>query len=277
MVASNETRPVSVPRVPLLLLFSARWILPTLLVLLGMAGLAGLGFWQLDRLEQKRNYNAATLAKLAASPVDVHTLGGEWSVEELADRRAVATGAFDYSRQVGIKNKFYKDALGVNLFTPFHLTDSDLVLMVDRGWIPPDTLPRDWSLFDEEKAEIQIEGLLRPSGSLSPEDRGGLAVEIPTDQLWYREDLEALETVLDLSLAPMFLERALDPDAEYGFPRRQARERELNEGNHLSYALQWYTFALILGVGYVILVRRRMLQPMTLTGLGDENSKDDKP
>ncbi len=264
MATADETVSASVPHLPLSLLFSRRWIWPTLLILLGMAGLARLGFWQLDRLEQKRSHNAEVLAQRAAPPVDVLALGVEWPAD-LAGRRAVAMGAFDYAKQVGIKNRFYKDALGVHLLTPFYVTGSDLVLMVDRGWIPLDTLQGDWRLFDEEDGEIQIMGLLRPSGSLSLEERGGQVVEIPADKLWHREDLDALATVLELPLASLFLERALDPDAEHGFPRRQAGEAELNEGNHLSYALQWYIFSLILGIGYVVLVRHRTLQHMQPT------------
>ena len=129
--------------------------------------------------------------------------------------------------------------------------------MVDRGWIPLDTLQRDWRLFDEETDIVQIAGPLRLSGSLSLHERGGQAVEIPTDRLWHREDLDALEIALQLRLAPMYLERTPGLEPGLDFPRRQARETELNEGNHLSYALQWYTFSLILGIGYVNLVRRR--------------------
>ena len=31
----------------------------------------------------------------------------------------------------------------------------------------------------------------------------------------------------------------------------------LDEGNHLGYAVQWFTFALILGFGYIMLVRQQ--------------------
>ena len=254
-----------VPYFPLSLLLSRHWILPSLLIVLGMAGLITLGFWQLDRLEQKRSYNAKVLSQLAAPPLDLLEMGPDWSAQ-LSGRRVTATGTFDYTNQVGIKNRFYRDALGINLFTPFYLSDSDLILMVDRGWIPLDTLQRDWHLFDEETGKDQIAGTLQLSGSLNLQERGGQAVEIPTDRLWHREDLDALEIALELILAPMYLE--LTPETEPGleFPRRQARERELNEGNHLSYALQWYTFSLILGIGYVNLVRRRTLKhPKTVT------------
>lgn len=261
MSTSNGAAFSAEPPVPLLLLFSRRWILPTLLILLGMTGLAWLGFWQLDRLELKRQYNAEVFAQLAAPPLDAMDLGKEWP-ESLAGRRILATGTFDYPNQVGIKNRFYKDALGLNLFTPFHLTDSDLVLMVDRGWIPLDTQQRDWHIFDEETGEIQISGILRLSESLSFKELDGREVEIPTDRLWHRKDLNALEEVLALSLASMSVERGIGPESSLGFPKRQRREMELNEGNHLSYALQWFTFSLILGIGYVILVRRRALQQL---------------
>ncbi len=256
MTDPSKSVPTNLPSFSLSLLLSSRWILPTLLILLGMAGLATLGFWQLDRLEQKRSYNAKVLSKLAAPPLDLLELGPEW-LPQLAGRRVTAEGTFDYANQVGIKNRFYRDALGVNLLTPFYLSGSDLILMVDRGWIPLDTLQHDWRLFDEETDIVQIAGPLRLSGSLSLQERGGQAVEIPTDRLWHREDLDALEIALQLRLAPMFLERTPGLEPGLDFPRRQARETELNEGNHLSYALQWYTFSLILGIGYVNLVRRR--------------------
>lgn len=261
MSASNSTTLTSVRHVPLHLLFTRRRILPTLLILLGMAGLALLGLWQLDRLEQKRNYNAAVFAQLAVPAMDVLDLDSSWP-ESLAGRRIVATGTFDYANQVGIKNRFYKESLGVNLLTPFHLSDSGLVLMVDRGWIPFDAKQSDWRLFDEESGTVQIAGLLRPSGSLSVEELGGRKVVIPADRLWHREDLDTLARELALPLAPMYVERGIIPESSYDFPKRQARETELNEGNHLSYALQWFIFSLILGVGYVILVRRQTLQQL---------------
>ena len=45
-----------------------RWWLPTILVILGMIGLARLGVWQLDRLQQKRDYNTLMAERWRQAP-----------------------------------------------------------------------------------------------------------------------------------------------------------------------------------------------------------------
>ncbi len=238
------------------LLFSRRWILPTCLILLGMAGLVQLGFWQLDRLEWRRGQNQRIQTQLAAPALSVNDL--QWAEHrDLHDRRAYAVGTFDYARQVGIKNRFYKSDPGIELFTPFRLRDSDRILMVNRGWIPLASATMDWSQFQEATGEVAIRGLLQRSASLSLEETGGRTVAVPADQLWYREDLRALQEHWNVELEPMFLLQEAPATETAGWPRKTGKVFELSEGNHLSYAIQWYTFAAILGIGYVLLVRKR--------------------
>jgi len=43
---------------------------------------------------------------------------------------------------------------------------------------------------------------------------------------------------------------------------------ELTEGTHLSYAFQWFAFATIAAVGYVILVRREVIEERRAAGSG---------
>ena len=72
--ATASSEPASeLPTPPNLLrvLVSRRWWPATILILLGMAGLAQLGFWQLDRLEWRRGMNTQTMARLNALPVVV--------------------------------------------------------------------------------------------------------------------------------------------------------------------------------------------------------------
>lgn len=240
----------------LALLVSRRWILPTLLILLGMAGLIQLGFWQLDRLEWRRAQNQRLQTQLEAPAIRVNELEA-WDEQALHDRRASAVGTFDYARQVGIKNRFYKSDPGIELFTPFHLRDSDRILMVNRGWIPLAAVSEDWSPFHEAEGEVEIRGLLQRSASLRGEETRGREVEVPTDRLWYREDLFTLQEHWGVELEPMFLLQEAPDEGETAWPRKAGKELELSEGNHLSYAIQWYMFAAILGIGYVLLVRKR--------------------
>ena len=52
--------------------WSVRWILTTLLAIAGVAVLARLGIWQLDRLAERRVFNERVLSQLHASPLDLN-------------------------------------------------------------------------------------------------------------------------------------------------------------------------------------------------------------
>ncbi len=45
-------------------MFSRRWFLATILVVVGVAVNIRLGIWQLDRLEQRRAFNTRVLAQI---------------------------------------------------------------------------------------------------------------------------------------------------------------------------------------------------------------------
>ncbi len=235
-------------------LVSRRWWPATILILLGMAGLAQLGFWQLDRLEWRRGMNTQTLARLNASPVVV-TGDMEWG-DDWHDRQAMARGVLDYRSQVGIKNRFYKEEAGIHLLTPMRLEGSDQILLVDRGWIPQAWVSGDWSEYDEGAGPVEVRGLLQDANPYPP----GTDIDASSDRLYHREDLALLGHVLDMDVAPMFLLQQPAEGDSQGWPRRQPKDLHLGEGNHLSYAIQWFLFSLILGVGYVIMVRKRTRQ-----------------
>lgn len=232
-------------------LVSRRWRLATMLILLGMAGLAQLGFWQLDRLEWRRGVNAQAWARLNAPPVAVN--GDTVWAADWHDRQAVARGILDYRSQVGIKNRFHKEEAGIHLLTPMRLEGSDVVLMVDRGWIPQAWVSGDWSEYDEDAGLVEVRGLLQNANPHPP----GSDIDASPDRLYHREDLVLLGRVLDMDVAPMFLLLQPVEEDSPGWPRRQPKVLHLSEGNHLSYAIQWFLFSLILGVGYVLMVRKR--------------------
>jgi surfeit locus 1 family protein len=56
-------------------------------------------------------------------------------------------------------------------------------------------------------------------------------------------------------LLPVYVQQAPDP-AWVSLPHRSLPKLELTEGSHLGYAIQWFIFAAILGIGYPIYVRR---------------------
>ncbi len=56
----------------ILKIFSRKWILLSILVALSMALFVRLGFWQLDRLAQKRAYNATMAERWQQEPFDLN-------------------------------------------------------------------------------------------------------------------------------------------------------------------------------------------------------------
>ncbi len=54
-------------------MFSRRWLLTTLLVFLGTALCIRLGIWQLDRLEQRRAFNAQVTSMRAMPLLDLNS------------------------------------------------------------------------------------------------------------------------------------------------------------------------------------------------------------
>lgn len=237
------------------LLFSRRWWWKTLIVLLAMAVMAALGIWQLDRLEQRRAFNQQKQAALAAPPIELTDADLPASPQELRNRQAVVRGEYDTARQVAIKNQNLDSQPGVHLVTPLRIAGSDKAVLVNRGWLPfQQADPATWAQFDEQ-TDGPVQGILqptrrRPDGSISilPED---------TTTGWFRLDIDAIGQTLPYELLPVVLQLTPEPGrTPEELPRRIQPDIAISEGNHFSYALQWFSFAVIAGVVYIAIVRR---------------------
>jgi surfeit locus 1 family protein len=122
----------------LLKMFSRRWWLATLLVSAAAIVLVRLGIWQLDRLEQRRAFNAQVESARAQPVLDLNE-GSPWNVA-LPEWRAVQfTGEYDVANQVAIRNQYYDGQYGYHLITPLLSNPSTgsgragLAVLVDRG------------------------------------------------------------------------------------------------------------------------------------------------
>ena len=84
----GKTKPLPLKRLPRSL-FGTRWWWVTLLVIVGVAVLARLGIWQLDRMAQRRAQNAIILEQLSAPPLLLTGEALPTNPEELHDRPAI--------------------------------------------------------------------------------------------------------------------------------------------------------------------------------------------
>lgn len=242
-------------------LFTPKWLLTTLLVLLATAVLMRLGFWQLDRLEQRRAFNEHFISVMALPPLDISAAPAE-DLASMEYRTATVTGIYDYENQVALRNQYNDLVFGYHLLTPLVLADGTAIL-VDRGWIPAsgNETPADWRKYDQPGQQT-ISGVLRLGNE--PEMGGIPDPELAEGQtrleFWNNLHLARIALQVPQPLLPVYLQPEHDPENSQP-PIIPARpEIEITEGSHHSYAMQWFTFAAMLFFGYPFFLRKQLTE-----------------
>jgi surfeit locus 1 family protein len=240
----------------LLKMFQRKWLMPTLLVLAGTALCIRLGIWQLDRLEQRRAFNAQVERARSQPALDLNQEQPE-DITEMEWRPAKVTGKYDFENQVAVRNQYYGNEYGYHLLTPLNF-DGEAVI-VDRGWIPAEgnAAPSDWHKYDEA-GPVEVSGQIR-LGQRKP-TIGGVADALPEDggklEVWNNADVERIAGQMPYPILPVYIQPEADAaDTEPPIPFQPAIE--LTEGPHFGYALQWFAFATILFVGYPYFLRKQ--------------------
>ena len=212
-----------------------------------------LGIWQIARLHQKQQFNAAVRAGLAAPPASIATLLPDGvDPDAVRYRQARATGTYDTDHGFVLYGRTQDGQAGNHLLTPLLMGDGRAIL-VDRGWVPLEIDQPTAPEAAPPSGEVNVEGVLfssegDPPGAVGP---GG-----PVETTLSRVDLETIQAQLPYAIAPSYLvlqrQTPAQPD---GLPEPSPLP-ELSEGPHLSYAIQWFTFAVIAVGGFVVLAVR---------------------
>lgn len=244
---------------PLLLrMFSRRWILATLLVLAGMVVTVRLGIWQLDRLEQRRAFNARVLAQINQPALELAGSALESDLMRMEYRSVVVKGVYDHSQEVALRNQSWGNQWGVHLLTPLRIDGSDQAILVERGWVPSEDFKfGDWEQY-KEPGQVEVRGVIRLSQSKPDFGRRADPTVSPGERLeaWFFANVQGIAQQVPYALLPVYVQQA--PDSAWtGLPYRTQPDLDLTEGPHQGYALQWFSFAAILGVGYPFFMRRQ--------------------
>ncbi len=230
-----------------------RWLVGHLVV--GIVGVTCLllGFWQLDRLEERRVANVVHATRFAEEPRPISQLldmaGAD--IDSLAFRRATATGEYVPAEEVLIRSKVRQGIAGFHVVTP--LVDlNGRAVAVDRGWVPLefDTVPV--TSAPPPSGMVTVTGLVRLSeerGTLGREDTSGNLTSLS------RIDITFLDSVVSADLLPVYLQ-ILGDGSPIELPAGSPPPDFADEGPHFSYAIQWFSFAAVIALGYGFLLRR---------------------
>jgi cytochrome oxidase assembly protein ShyY1 len=249
-----------------------RWVLSHLLIALLVVVMVSLGFWQLRRLHEKQAANRAVKANtaLAETPVDsLLSPGGDYAAGNAAAfRRVTATGTYDVANEVIVRARTLNGQPGVWVLTPLRLAGGSAVV-VNRGFLPsagtPDSVPADAA---PPGGTVSVHGLVQAT-----QTRGAIGATDPADGHLFdmaRADVARLAQQVGYPLLPAYVQLKTSDPASPGSLPTPLPDPVLDEGPHLSYAIQWFLFSTIAVIGYPLILRRRARQ-------GDEKAALDEP
>jgi len=212
-----------------------------------------LGIWQIARLHQVQQFNAAVRAGLRASPAPVETLlPARVDPDAMRYHRAEATGRYDTANEFVLYGRTQNSQAGNHMLTPLRLADGSAII-VDRGWVPLNVDQPGAAAVAPPSGEVNVEGALFASEGDPPGAVGGTGTRETT---LARIDLAKIQSQLPYPIAPDYLLLQQQSPAQPDGSPVPAPLQRLTEGPHLGYAIQWFTFAVIALVGFVILALR---------------------
>ena len=232
-------------------LVSRRWRWGTVLVLAVCFLFVRLGFWQLDRLQQRRVSNAELLAALETPPIQFNNdFIPPHDLATLQNRDVLVEGVYDFEQQIILILQNWGGRPGVHLITPLLLDDGETAVLVDRGWIPDAELPEQTKY--DETGFVAVAGYIGLSQTLS---RQPPPPDTPQTE-WFRVDVAAIQAQMPYQLLPFYVIQTPLVEGNVALPFHPSPDIDLSEGPHLGYAIQWFTFTLITMGGYLAFVNK---------------------
>ncbi|MEU0488777.1 SURF1 family protein [Nocardiopsis sp. NPDC006139] len=254
-------------------LFSQRMLAFHALVLVIVPSFIWLGFWQLDRWEQRSASVELQQGNLAADPVPVAELTEVGGDVDPADRwRAVeASGTWDTEHEILLRNRDGSGGVGFHVLTPL-VTEEGPALLVNRGWIP-----RGETALDTPEIPPAPSGTVEVTGRLhfsETEENTGLRNrdDLPEGQLLVA-DVPAIAEGLPYPVYGGYADLTAQDPVPDPAPER-VEVRELDSGMSLSYAVQWWVFTLVAIGGWVFLMRRELSEAREAGAAGDPDASD---
>ena len=227
---------------------------PTVVTLLLLPLMTGLGLWQLERADWKQALVDTNEGRSRLSPIALRP-GAE--ISDVAQyRRVFARGYYDMEHQLLLDNKTYQGHAGYHVLTPLRLAESDAVVLVNRGWVPLGKSRAELPELPGTDGEVLVDAMVQ----LPPTKLFRLADVDEANAAWpkvvQQVEMGKLEQLLGVTLEPLTL--LLDKDDAFGFIRDWKAVYGVTVDKHRAYAVQWFTLAVVLLLIYISVNSKRI-------------------
>jgi len=239
---------------------SGRWIRLVVIAIVVALACVALGRWQWTRHVARSAEVARIESNYAADPIplsDVLTAPDAALPDDAEWRPVEAAGTYANDGSVVLRARPVEGTPAVHVLAPLVVTMADgarAVLIVDRGWLPAGSEEVAGGIPDPPEGQVRVEARMRPPEE--PSSRVG-----PPGQVYAIDPpavLAASGAPADVTSLPVLEAYAVlvseDPPAAVSPVTLPAPGTGL--GSNLSYAFQWWVFALGALVGVVVLARR---------------------
>ncbi len=228
---------------------------PTLLTILVFPLLLKLGFWQLDRADQKSRMELSYISHLSEDPEPVDSLinAEDWHSNEW--RSVSARGEFD-KNNILLDNQVIDGEAGYFVITPFKLLNQSRFVLVNRGWIPLGTDRKKIPPIASPEGTVEIIAAITDAPSTGI-FLGKNVFETLSENIFrvQRLNIKEISDYMKLQYLPFILR--LQPESDYGFIRIWPVPG-FGQEKHLGYAFQWFALAATLMVIYLLVNTKRV-------------------
>lgn len=227
-------------------------VIPVLGFLICFPVLISLGFWQLDRAQQKRGLHADYLERGALPVINLNHAGlDRHDPARLLWRTVKVSGTLEQTATILLDNQVLNGVAGYYVFSLLRLENTAEHVLINQGWVPVGGDRNELPALSTINTTVQVRGKIKgfPRTGIMLSDTGAerMAAQIYRVQ---KLDLELARQLFARPLLPYLVR--LDTDSDHGY-RRQWREPGSGAAMHLGYAFQWFALAATLLIIFVAL------------------------
>ena len=209
-----------------------------------LALLLRLGFWQLNRADEKRDFLLSQQERMQKEVLPIAKLLAD--TQDLRYRRVILEGHYDVKHQFLLDNQFHNSKVGYFVLTPFILAKGAQTVLINRGWV----------LMDKDRTQLPDINFMPPTGKLSIV---GVINHFPQVGLildgadepgkgWPSvvQLIDKQKITNKLNQPIMDFQVQLSADQSYGYVREWQINTRIPPEKHMAYAFQWFALAVTL-------------------------------
>lgn len=226
-------------------------VVPTVAALILAPLFVALGWWQLQRADEKRDLQAQYDGR-AAGPL-TRVGSSVQAVDALQFYRVEAFGWYDTAQQLLVDNRVHRGVAGYHVITPLRIDGGDARLLVNRGWIPWGADRAQLPAIPTPTERVHVTGV-----AMTPHEPGFMLGENAATQngmrVWQHLDLNHYRDTVSFPVQPVVV--LLDPASPAGGFVREWNRLDAGIAVHQGYAFQWFALAAAVVAVFFLVARR---------------------